>query len=54
VAIRQSRALRARDRDPLCHDYTHPGESMRARARHQERIEQLEQEIAGVLQTAGV
>jgi hypothetical protein len=49
---RLQRAMRARDADPLLHDYTQPGASVRARARHQQRIEQLEAQIAGML--AGV
>jgi hypothetical protein len=54
---RWQRALRARDRDPLVtgpERYDHPGDSVRARARHQQAVDAIEQEITGVLQTAGV
>jgi hypothetical protein len=33
-------------------DYDHPGESLRARARHAERIDRLAQEISAALATA--
>lgn len=46
------RAERARDRDPLVtgHDrYEHPGDSIRAKARHEQAIAHIETEIAGAL-----
>ena len=51
---RLRRAIRARDTDPDLNNYREPGLSIRARARHQQAIEAIEREIAGVLQTAGV
>jgi hypothetical protein len=54
---RLQRALRARDRDPLVTGpdrYDSPGDSLRAKARHEQAMAHIEAEIAGVLQTAGV